>query len=320
MRVTTRRRFIKSLLALPPALLIGHQFYWRVVWKLNDRAILAERKRNLLPNEQITFEYPGSNTADIRKVLVEEHHQIFPAWWELLQRGARGLTLVHFDAHPDLGVPVGMDWRPLRGQGKSLHTPDWDQVNRVLSIQNFIIPAIYLGLIGEMIHVVPDWGDYSTFVQNEYWIEVAPVTTGFRTRSPRYPYYGITDGDRNSTGIWEPFARLPGTRVFRLEVVRMRNFKQWPAYSLLDVDFDVFSCLNPFRKTRPETHGRLPHHISSPKGLGRYLDRFEKIIERQESSPVLVTMSRSVTSGFTPPHQVGTIQTRVRDVVDRYFP
>lgn len=59
-----------------------------------------------------------------------------------------GNILLHLDAHPDLGLPLNLTDEIAR---------DKHQLIDAVSIENWILPCAYLGLINDIIWVHPKW-------------------------------------------------------------------------------------------------------------------------------------------------------------------
>ena len=61
-----------------------------------------------------------------------------------------GITVLHFDAHPDLTVPVKMTADTVFEQEK---------LYEEISIADWILPAVYAGHVSRVIWVKPPWAD-----------------------------------------------------------------------------------------------------------------------------------------------------------------
>lgn len=58
------------------------------------------------------------------------------------------LTMVHFDSHPDLGIPNDFNADQIMNKDKLFDS---------LSIENWILPAVFAGHITQVIWVRPRW-------------------------------------------------------------------------------------------------------------------------------------------------------------------
>ena len=61
-----------------------------------------------------------------------------------------GITLLHFDSHPDLTVPVKM---------KASTVFEQQTLYEKISIADWILPAVYAGHVDRVIWVKPPWSD-----------------------------------------------------------------------------------------------------------------------------------------------------------------
>ena len=69
--------------------------------------------------------------------MVEEHHEVLPYWSELRKALGRNLTLVHFDAHPDMSAPTVVAEDPRA---------------TMTANDNFILAAVGLGIVDRSRH------------------------------------------------------------------------------------------------------------------------------------------------------------------------
>ncbi|XP_077982987.1 UPF0489 protein C5orf22 homolog [Glandiceps talaboti] len=61
-----------------------------------------------------------------------------------------GMTLIHFDSHPDLCIPIDMP---------ADYVFDKDKLSSSLSIENWILPAVYAGHFNTIVWVKPPWAN-----------------------------------------------------------------------------------------------------------------------------------------------------------------
>lgn len=61
-----------------------------------------------------------------------------------------GTTVLHFDSHPDLTVPVKM---------KACTVFEQEKLYEEISIADWILPAVYAGHVNKVIWVKPPWSD-----------------------------------------------------------------------------------------------------------------------------------------------------------------
>lgn len=93
-------------------------------------------------------------SLDKTPVFVEEdHHQVLPHIFRCVggkHLPVNGNVLIHFDSHPDLLLPNGMT---------SSQMTNVPQLYEKLSIENWILPACYLGVIDTVVWVKPPWSN-----------------------------------------------------------------------------------------------------------------------------------------------------------------
>lgn len=72
-----------------------------------------------------------------------------------------GITLLHFDSHPDLTIPVKLTADCVF---------DTDRLTEAISIADWILPAVYAGHINRVIWVKPDWADQIDGEEKRFFI------------------------------------------------------------------------------------------------------------------------------------------------------
>lgn len=87
-------------------------------------------------------------------VVVDNHNHVFYFWYEAWHEGkiARGITLVHIDAHRDTRIPE----RNLSSEEAKDLQKIFEYTNSVLNVGNYIPPAMQEGLIGELISITSE--------------------------------------------------------------------------------------------------------------------------------------------------------------------
>jgi UPF0489 domain len=83
-------------------------------------------------------------------------------------------------------------------------------------------------------------------------------------------------------------------------------------YSLYDIDWFV---INDAGCTVDEEQYQLPHHESSDEELNQMMKEFEIFVTSLKRPPEVVTISRSCEDGYTPKHQIESIQNRVLEIL-----
>lgn len=79
-------------------------------------------------------------------------------------------------------------------------------------------------------------------------------------------------------------------------------------YSIYDIDWFV---VNDAGCTCDDDEHQLPHHESSEDEIKQIIEKFERFLKSVKSPPTLITIARSSLDGYTPVHQVDTIQSQV---------
>ncbi|KAL4234625.1 hypothetical protein ACF0H5_006266 [Mactra antiquata] len=87
----------------------------------------------------------------ISVIIEEDHHEVLPHIYRSI--GSKKLpfndvTLVHFDSHPDMLIPLDMPADTVKQKQELFNS---------LSIENWILPAVYAGHINHVIWIKPPW-------------------------------------------------------------------------------------------------------------------------------------------------------------------
>jgi hypothetical protein len=85
--------------------------------------------------------------------ICEYHQEVLPYIYRAI--GSKhlpfcGITLLHFDSHPDLMAPLDM---------KAENVYDTEILFDVVSIADWILPAVYVGHIKKIIWIKPPWSE-----------------------------------------------------------------------------------------------------------------------------------------------------------------
>ena len=83
--------------------------------------------------------------------IVEDHNDVLPSIYKDIgskRLSFDNLTMIHFDSHPDLGIPSQLKADDILNKEKVLDS---------LSIENWILPAVYAGHFKKIIWVKPKW-------------------------------------------------------------------------------------------------------------------------------------------------------------------
>ena len=177
----------------------------------------------------------------------EDHNDVLPHIFRCV--GAKhlpldGNTLIHFDSHPDLLLPQNLT---------DSETQDKHELFERLSIENWILPAAYLGVIDTIMWVCPPWAN-----------QIRPGTYRFKigkqSSSGRVMVTSIQSYFLSETIVCRP-EELENTKdilllVYKLgeielnqqdDIIRtLKRVMQERTSCILDIDLDFFSTMNPF--------------------------------------------------------------------------
>lgn len=87
-------------------------------------------------------------------------------------------------------------------------------------------------------------------------------------------------------------------------------------YTLYEVDWFI---VNDAGCTCDDDQRQLPHHESTDGEIKELIAKFEKFLRSVRKPPTLITIARSTIDGYTPPHQVESIQTQVLQSLRNVF-
>lgn len=178
--------------------------------------------------------------------IVENHNEVL----EFIYRcfGARYLPfqnnrIVHFDAHPDMTVPRNMP---------ADYVLDKVRLFDAISIENWIMPAVYAGHITELVWLKPPWATQIPEGRTEFQIG---NHCGFIRVTSRLEYF-------ISEGSYRPEHELTDNRLVHLNTITIGELDDHEDKTsedillsssddsangyILDVDLDFFSTQNPF--------------------------------------------------------------------------
>lgn len=178
--------------------------------------------------------------------VVEDHHEVLPHIYKSM--GAKYLplqhnTLVHFDSHPDLLIPPQLQAEDIIDKYKLFSE---------LSIENWIMPAIYAGHFNKVIWIKQSWCNQMD--DDVYVFHVGKcVTTGTIKLTATNAYFV-------SEVLYAPLEELTNVKEVTLIVLtfddnsmdtidhirKLVNLEN-DSY-VLDIDLDFFSTRNPFQE------------------------------------------------------------------------
>ncbi|CAH1154185.1 unnamed protein product [Phaedon cochleariae] len=181
--------------------------------------------------------------------VTENHHEVIPFIYKNIgskHLPLEGSTLIHFDSHPDMLIPKNMPADTVF---------DKNALFDELSIENWIMPAVYAGHFGNLIWVKPPWAEQMQNGSQTFHIG-KHKSTGTIRLDCKEDYF-------ISEGLYSHAKDLDAIREIDLHVTTLGNRingvtddlnglrKQLlcgDAPIILDVDLDFFSTGNPFKK------------------------------------------------------------------------
>lgn len=172
--------------------------------------------------------------------IVENHNEVLPFIYRSIGSKHFPLennTLIHFDSHPDMLIPKGMDAETVWEK---------DDLFLQLSIENWILPAVYAGHFTTIIWIKPFWANQIKDGISKFFIGKCKKTEQIRLTST-HSYFV-------SEGLYVVKEDLLNIKEITLQVVTMDSNSQfeWKSllnndtYYVLDIDLDFFSTKNPF--------------------------------------------------------------------------
>ena len=283
-------------------------------------------------------------------VVIEEHHQAFQLWGYARHAGwiaGCNNRLIHVDQHADLDLP-----RPDQALCDLADTPEASQrfTEQELGPSSFILPAVYLGWIKEMIWVRADCYDFMTHNN------LAVASLGKQARDlisgrpedlrPLFP--GINK-DRKSINHYlvGPDADLPPSQqetsllgicldyfscnvfpVFQNNYIEITS-REYEAF--LRDPFHVLK-LGPGARIRAEQRGDrhillfnkidkppYPRLRSDENEIQSRIQALSAFLTRNKIYPALIHISRSRLSGYTPADQWQMIENQLIDALRQIY-
>ena len=155
-------------------------------------------------------------------------------------------TLVHFDSHPDLLLPANLS---------ADEAYDKYKLFQKLSIENWILPGVFVGVFRTVIWVCPWWSHQ--IQPGEYSFEVGRNSSTDSLAVTCLESYYISEG------LFAPREVLVDTKEVTLIVIKLEENQEnmgglrdqlmtveeqiaEVGHFILDIDLDFFSTLNPF--------------------------------------------------------------------------
>lgn len=267
---------------------------------------------------------------------IDEHHQAFLAWWHALDAAmAVPRHLVHIDEHADFGLPLLSSPLP---EPKSTIREATAFTYRQLTIGTFLIPAHYYGFFNRLSWIRPSLlaltepeGFQVGLSQLPPWITLEPSNVD---TAPLV--YDQTDWtlqiEKDQSWLLDicldAFAceRIPRARELTLSITR----QQYEALQALRLDpwRARYGALIQLR----ENKGRFEFSLEEPdtepppgeadrleSALAR-LSHMQKWLKGISTAPQVITLARSVGSGYTPSNLAWTLENLVIEILESIYP
>jgi hypothetical protein len=168
-------------------------------------------------------------------VVCDAHHHVLRHWLEASESGrlpVGGVSVVHFDAHPDMGPPPGPIARAWRARPSALVA--------AVDIESFQLAAAWVGLVGRVVWLRPPWA--FQLGDGERRLRVGAGATGRLQVDLPEDYY-VFDGH------YAPAASLQEPVELELRVLALPAVPPGvPLHAgpaILDIDLDGFATRNP---------------------------------------------------------------------------
>jgi len=174
----------------------------------------------------------------------EDHHEVLPHIFRCV--GAKhlpvnGNAMIHFDSHPDLLLPSGIT---------AQECANVNQLYGKLSIENWILPACFLGVLDTIVWVKPPWSNQ--IAEGHYNFLIGRHKDSNLVKITCLQNYFVAEGI-----ICDP-KELMDTKEINLYVIKLSqepvNMSQLNhlresmvgKHIILDFDLDFYSTRNPF--------------------------------------------------------------------------
>ncbi|NXM66140.1 CE022 protein, partial [Serilophus lunatus] len=137
--------------------------------------------------------------------VVEDHQDVLPFIYRAIgskHLPANNISFVHLDSHPDLLIPVNMPADTVF---------DKETLFGELSIENWIMPAVYAGHISQVIWLHPPWAQQISEGRHNFLVGKDVSTTTIRVTG--------TDDYFLSDGLYVPADQLENQKPLNLHVI-----------------------------------------------------------------------------------------------------
>ena len=266
---------------------------------------------------------------------LDEHHEAFIAWWLHFTQTPSSLsrTLIHIDEHADFGMPHLT--LPVPSSGTKLNEVE-EFVYKQLSIGTFLIPAAAVKFFSNLIWVRPS---------NEFTEEATEIHLGISKTTPFLSFNSSADSVtflQYSSTSWDK--ALDSSQEWMLDICLdsfFCNEKLTPDPFLLEITPAQFQLLNKAQlnvwNMRYGSAARVYKNSgvcffeldlaswSSPECLDLRTDMEERLnklnvfLSKLKQMPLMVTISRSVKSGYVPLNMAKYLENRIVAIIRAIF-
>ncbi|XP_023558139.1 UPF0489 protein C5orf22 homolog isoform X2 [Octodon degus] len=140
--------------------------------------------------------------------VVEDHQEVLPFIYRAIgskHLPASDISVLHFDSHPDLLIPVNMPADTVF---------DKETLFGELSIENWIMPAVYAGHFSHIIWLHPTWAQQIREGKHHFLVGKDTSTTTIRVTST--DHYFLSDG------LFVPEDQLENQKPLQLDVIMVK--------------------------------------------------------------------------------------------------
>uniref|UniRef100_A0A2I3HEA6 Chromosome 5 open reading frame 22 n=1 Tax=Nomascus leucogenys TaxID=61853 RepID=A0A2I3HEA6_NOMLE len=143
--------------------------------------------------------------------VVEDHQEVLPFIYRAIgskHLPASNISFLHFDSHPDLLIPVNMPADTVF---------DKETLFGELSIENWIMPAVYAGHFSHVIWFHPTWAQQIREGRHHFLVGKDTSTTTIRVTGT--DHYFLSDG------LYVPEDQLENQKPLQLDVIMVKPYK-----------------------------------------------------------------------------------------------
>jgi hypothetical protein len=177
----------------------------------------------------------SGNEPTVEVVVCSSHHHVLRHWLRVAEQGGlprSGVTVVHLDGHPDLGVPGN----PVAGQWPERA----EQLVGAVDIASFQLAAVRVGLVDRIVWLRPAFAHQ--LADGERRFRLGVLASGELRVDDPSDYYVLDQG-------WAPRSELREPTDVSLRVIPVEAATEGGPLAegptILDIDLDAFATRNP---------------------------------------------------------------------------